>query len=88
MRGCAGAVVGTRVCPNRVQIGLNRATSLGITRLHNCVLDSYASHTRGSIFAGAWCRRAVVGTTCGVCRAICSRSLASLMNHQSIDKLC
>ena len=71
-------------CPNPVQIVFFLGKSIDMTGLHNCVKDSYACCTRGSIFAGACDLRAVVGIT----GAICARPLASLMNHQLIDKLC
>ena len=44
--GGSRAVVGTRSCPNHVQIVFHRGRSLGMTELRNCVKGSYASHTR------------------------------------------
>ena len=90
MRVGAGALVGTlaryflsKLCPNCFYL----ARSTGMTRLRNCVKGSYAcvcvvlsSRVRAG-GRGSW-------YSCVVCRAICSRSLASLMNDQLIDKLC
>ena len=74
-------------CPNLVQTVGDGGKSLAMTTLHNCVKDSYACHTGGSIFAGGHQACAVVGITCVVCMAICPRLIASLIIDQSIDKL-
>ena len=75
------------LCPNLVQTVGDGGKSLAMTTLHNCVKDSYACNTGGSIFAGGHQARALVGITCIVYMAICALPLALLIINQSIDKL-